>query len=124
MPQKSSYDLRDRLIRYSVRIIRLAEALPETRSGRHICGQLLRSGTAVAPNYAEAQSAESVADFVHKLKIALKELRETDTWLRVIALADLVTPGKLLTPLIKETDELIAILFASIETAKRNDKPL
>ena len=112
------FDLQDRLIDFSVRIIRLSEAIPESKAGKHICVQLLRSGTSPAPNYGEAQSAESNADFIHKLKIALKELRETEIWLKVIVRAKLIKPPEHLALLIKETDELIAILFKSVETAK------
>ena len=72
--------LRGRLTDYAVRIIKLSEALPETRAGKHVSSQILRSGTSPAPNYGEAQSAESRTDFVHKLKVALKELRETEIW--------------------------------------------
>jgi four helix bundle protein len=63
------FDLQDRLIDFAVRIIRLSEAIPESKAGKHICSQLLRSGTSPAPNYGEAQSAESKADFIHKLNI-------------------------------------------------------
>ena len=119
MTKERQYDLQDRLVGYAVRIIRLSEALPETRAGKHVSSQVLRSGTSPAPNYGEAQSAESKADFVHKLKIALKELRETDIWLRIIAKAQMVESAALLTPLLQETDELIAILFKSVETARK-----
>jgi len=112
------FDLQDRLVDFSVRIIKLAEALPDSKPGKHICLQLLRSGTSPAPNYGEAQSAESKADFIHKLKIALKELRETEIWLNVIVRAELIKPPEHLAPLLKETDELIAVLFKSVETAK------
>ncbi len=113
------FDLQDRLIDFAVRIIRLSEALPETRAGKHVASQMLRSGTSPAPNYGEAQSAESKADFVHTLKVAHKELRETGIWLKIIAKAELINPAVLLAELLKETDELIAILFTSIETAKK-----
>ena len=116
------YDLRDRLVDYAVRIIRLSEALPETKAGKHVSSQILRSGTSPAPNYGEAQSAESKADFIHKLKVALKELRETGIWLKIIVKAEMVAPASHLDSLLQETDELAAILFASIETAKK-DKP-
>ena len=85
-------------------------------------GQILRSGTSPAPNYGEAQSAESRADFVHKLKISLKELRETGIWLKVITKAEMINPASQLVPLLQETDELIAILFSSVETAKKNNE--
>ena len=74
------YNLEDRLVEFAERVIRLAESLPKTPVGRHMLGQLIRSGTSPAPNYGEAQDAESRADFVHKMKIVLKELRETRVW--------------------------------------------
>jgi four helix bundle protein len=114
------FDLQDRLIDFAVRIIKLSEVIPESKAGKHIGAQLLRSGTSPAPNYGEAQSAESKADFIHKLKIALKELRETEIWLKIIIRAELVIPSEQLGPLLKETDELISILFKSVETAKKN----
>ena len=104
----------------TVLIIKLSESLPETKSGRHISSQILRSGTSPAPNYGEAQSAESKADFVHKLKIALKELRETEIWLKIIVKARMVESVSHIAPLLQETDELIAILFKSVETAKKS----
>ena len=72
-------ELEDRMIDFAVQIIKVADALPESPAGRHISRQLLRSGTSPAPNDAEARGAESNADFVHKLKIALKVLNETMT---------------------------------------------
>lgn len=84
-------DIENRLIDFAVRVIKLADALPKTASGKHISGQLLRSGTSPAPNYAEARGAESSADFVHKLKIALKELNESCVWLKMICRAELMT---------------------------------
>ena len=120
MGNERQYDLQDRLIDYAVRIIMLSESLPETRAGKHIASQILRSGTSPGPNHGEAQSAESRADFIHKLKISLKELRETGTWLKIIAKAQMIDSVSLLDPLLKETDELIAILFTSIETAQKN----
>ena len=115
--REGEYDLEDRLIGFAVRIIRLTEALPNTKAGTHVAGQILRSGTSPAPNYGEAQSAESAADFVHKLKIALKELRETFIWLKIISRANMIKSASLLAPLMQENDELIAILFASVKTA-------
>ena len=115
--KESGYDLEDRLIDFAVRIIRLTEALPNTKAGTQVAGQLLRSGTSPAPNYGEAQSAESAADFIHKLKIALKELRESLIWLRIISRANLIKSATMLTPLMRENDELIAILYASVKTA-------
>ena len=79
-----TYDLEDRLLKYSARIIRLVEKLPNTRAGNHVAGQLLRSGTSPLPNHGEAQAPESANDFVHKLKVCLKELRESYCWLRLV----------------------------------------
>ena len=119
MTKEREYNLQDRLVDYAVRIIALSEALPETKAGKHVSSQILSSGTSPAPNYGEAQSAESKADFVHKLKISLKELRETEIWLKIIASANMVKSEMQLAPLLQETDELIAILFSSVETAKK-----
>ena len=115
-----TFDLQDRFIDFAVRIVKLSEAIPESKAGKHICAQVLRSGTSPAPNYGEAQSAESRADFIHKLRIALKELRETEIWLKIIIRSELIKPPEQLAPLLQETDELISILFKSVETAKRN----
>jgi four helix bundle protein len=116
------FDLQDRFINYAIKIIKISENLPDTKAGKHICSQILRSGTSPAPNYGEAQSAESQADFVHKLKIALKELRETEIWLKIITQAELIQPSTKLSPLLQETDELIAILFKSIDTARKKQE--
>ncbi|MBC8382625.1 MAG: four helix bundle protein [Candidatus Cloacimonetes bacterium] len=105
---------------YTVKIIKVSEQLPETKASKHISSQILRSGTSPAPNYGEAQSAESRADFIHKLKVALKELRETEVWLKIIVKAKLIQPSTKLSPLLQETDELISILFKSIDTANRS----
>ena len=121
MMKEKKFDLQERFIDYAVRIMNLSEKLPNTKIGNHIRTQLLRSGTSPAPNYGEAQSAESKSDFIHKLKIALKELRETDVWLKIIVKAELIKPPAKLTPLLKETNELISILFKSIDTAKKEN---
>ena len=112
-------DLEDRLVDFAVRIITVIEALPSSRAGNHIAGQLVRSGTAPAPNYGEAQSAESRKDFSHKMKIALKELRETLIWLKIIDRKPLCEPAKM-TDITKECDELIAIFVTSVKTAEEN----
>jgi len=78
------YNLEDRLLAYAAMIIRLIERLPNTRTGNHIAGQLLRSGTSPLPNHGEAQAAESPRDFIHKLQVCLKELRESRRWLLLI----------------------------------------
>ncbi|MBW8016735.1 MAG: four helix bundle protein [Planctomycetes bacterium] len=116
---KKKFDLQDRFVDYSVSIIKVTEVLPNTKAGNHICSQILRSGTSPAANYGEAQSAESRPDFIHKLKLALKELWETEVWLKVIARSGMVQPMSKLSPLLEETNELISIMFKSIETSKK-----
>ena len=120
MPDSSrQFDLEDRLVDFAVRVINVVEALPDTRAGKHIANQLVRSGTSPAPNYGEAQSAESRKDFIHKMKIALKELRETYIWLRIIERKPLCPPERL-QDITKECDELIAVFVKSIQTAESN----
>ena len=115
-------ELRDRLIEFAVRIIRVVAALPKSDVGKHVSGQVLRSGMSGAPNYAEAMDAESRADFIHKAKIVLKELRETQVWLLIIEHADLLRPASRIRPLIDECDELISIFVKSVRTARQNGK--
>jgi four helix bundle protein len=116
---EAGYDLEERLLAYSVQIIRLVEALPATRAGNHVAGQLLRSGTSPLPNHAEAQAAESRADFVHKMRICLKELRESLRWLRLVARVPLVKPASKVESLLVETEELVRIFSASVRTAQQ-----
>ena len=92
-------------------------ALPDTRLGRHVAGQLVRCGTAPGPNYDEGCAAESRADFAHKLSISLKELKETRGWLKFCIIAELLRE-KRIKPLIDEGEQLIRILASSIITAK------
>ena len=117
---KQRYDLEERLLEFSVLIIRVVEQLPNTRIGNHVAGQLLRSGTSPYPNHGEAQSAESPKDFIHKLRISLKELRESQRWLKLIKRVPLVKAAKLLDDAIDETEELIRIFVTSIKTAEKN----
>jgi four helix bundle protein len=114
-------ELEDRLIDFAVRIINLANALPDSPAAKHIARQLLRSGTSPAPNYSEARGAESNADFVHKLKIALKELNETSVWLRMVCRANLMKT-QLMEELINENQQLCKILNASAKTAREKLK--
>ena len=116
----TSFDLEDRLIDFAVRIIRTSESLPKSKVGKHIAGQLIRSGTSPAPNYGEAQSAESRADFIHKIKVSLKELRETRIWLIMIVRAGLIKPEAKLKSLIDENNQLISIFVKSVDTAQKN----
>jgi four helix bundle protein len=115
--QEKANALEARLVAFAVRIIPLANQLSATFAGRNVAGQLIRSGTSPAPNYAEARSAESRADFVHKLRIAVKELNETSIWLRVAAGSGLARTGDL-SGLSAECDELRRILGASLRTAR------
>ena len=118
--KNSKYDLEKRLIDFAVRIINVVEALPNTRAANHIGGQLLRCGTAPASNYGEAQSAESRNDFIHKIKIVLKELREMRVWLKIIVRVSLAKSTKEIEALITEYDELISIFVTSVKTAEKN----
>ena len=111
--------LEDRLVDFAVIVIGVVESLPATKAGNHIAGQLARSGTSPAPNYGEARSAESRKDFIHKMKIALKELRETMIWLKIISRKNLGDCREVPAAL-AECDELIAIFVSSTKTADRS----
>ena len=115
-----SEDLSERLIGLAVRIGRVVDALPETRLGRHIASQLVRSGTSPAPNYEEACAAESRRDFIHKVRIALKELRETRCWITLIMRSELLPEGRMIE-IACEADELCRILGKSLVTARKNE---
>src|SRR5580658_5579747 len=110
-------ELSDRLWQFAARMAKVVDALPDTRVGRHVAGQIVRSGIAAAPNYDEARSGESRADFVHKVNIALTELVETRGWLKFIILAELL-PAKRVAVLRDECQQLCRILGKSIATAK------
>ena len=120
MDEKRKYDLEERLIDFGVLIIQITESLYNTRAGNHIAGQLVRSGTSPALHYGEAQSAESRADFIHKLKILLKELRESKNALRIIQKAPLADKMENVEKGLMECNELISIFVKSVETAKKN----
>jgi len=115
--QAQADELEERLIDFAVRIIKLSGRLPRNAAGRHIAGQILRTGTSPAPNYGEARGGESPADFVHKLRIVLKELNETSIWLRVIERSELIR-RELLVDIINENVELCRIFTASLKTAR------
>lgn len=115
-----SYDLENRLVEFSSTIIDVVESLPSSRAGNYIAGQLIRSCLAPALVYGEAQSAESRDDFIHKMKIAVKELKETRVSLKLIRRRKMITPLQRLDLISKENEELIAIISKSIDTAKRN----
>jgi len=118
------FDLEERLLDYAARIMRVAEKLPNTRAGNHVAAQLLRCGTSALPNHGEAQAAESPRDFVHKMRICLKELRETRRWLKLIRRVPMVRSPGLVEPLLEETESLIKIFFTSIRTAQKKQDAL
>ena len=110
-------DLSDRLMTFAVRVVRLTTALPKNAVGRHVGGQILRSGTSAGANYAEARGAESRADFVHKLGVVLKELKECRFWLELVCRTAIVKPTRV-QPMLQECEELCAIAGRSVLTAK------
>ena len=114
------YDLEDRLVNYTCRMIDVVEALPNSRAGNYIAGQLVKSCHSPAFNYGEAQAAESRADFIHKLGVCLKELKECRTALKIIMKKEMIKPVAKLQDVFKETEELIAIIAKSIDTAQKN----
>lgn len=114
--RERALELENRLIDFAVRVINVVEALPDSKAGRHIAGQLVRSGTAPAALYGEAQAAESRNDFVHKMKLCLKELRETAIWLTLIERKPLC-PAERMAAITTECDELIAIFVSSVKKA-------
>lgn len=111
-------DIQERLISFAVTIIKLSEQLPDTRAGKHIAGQLLRSGTSPAFNYGEARGAESRNDFSHKLGVALKDLNEASIALEIIRRCDMISPG-VIRPLQEECGEISRIINASIKTVQK-----
>jgi len=112
------YDLEDRLIDFAIKISEIVEELPNTKFGNYLGGQMIRSGTSPSLNNGEAQSAESKDDFIHKLKVILKELRETRIGLKIILRKPLLEPGRV-EHVLNENNELIAIFITSIETARK-----
>ena len=124
MAENKKFDLEDRLIEFAILIIKTAEKLNNSKAGNHIAGQLVRLGTSPALQYGEAQSAESRNDFIHKLKILLKELRESLVALKIIKKVPLTSNFELVEKALLECNELIAIFVKSIETAKKNNKKM
>lgn len=114
------FDLDERLIDFAVTVISVTESMETTNAAKHIAGQLLRSGTSPALHYGEAQSAESRADFIHKIKLLLKELRESLNAMRIVVKAKLTKKIELVEKSMIECNELISIFVKSAATAKRN----
>ena len=118
--RRRRFDLEERLLEFASVVIDLSEKLPNSRAGNHVAGQLLRSGTSLYPNHGEAEEAESRDDFIHKLKICLKELRETRRWARLINRKAWAKNDATLAVVLAEVDELVRIFFSSIQTARPN----
>lgn len=116
---EKKYDLEERLIDFAVAIINYVEVLPPSRSAGHLGGQLLRSGTSPSLNYGEAKSGESKNDFIHKMKVCLKELRESLNCLKIMYKAKIYRKEQEVLDLIKECNELISIFVVSIVTASK-----
>ena len=120
-PASKANQLERRLISFGAASLALSGKLPRTPQGRHICGQILRSGTAAAANYGEARGAESRADFIHKLKVVFKELNETTIWLEMIGESRLL-PTETIVAIVAENRELCRIIAASIKTARSSEE--
>jgi four helix bundle protein len=114
------YDLEERLLEFASRVIRVTKSMEKSRASNHVADQLLRSGTSPYGNHREAEGAESRNDFIHKLKICYKELRESRRWLKLVQRAGFVAKPDLLVPLVSEAEELVKIFSSSIRTARRN----
>ena len=117
----ANYGLQDRLVQFGASACQLASRLPRTPLGQHVALQLGRSSTSTFANYGEVQAAESRRDFIHKLSVVLKELRETHAWLKFIRQMTLI-PTEAVDPTLRECDELLAILATSVRTSRRNGK--
>ena len=120
--EDKKFDLEDRLVEYSCRMIEVVEALPATRAGNYIAGQLIKSCISPAFNYGEVQAAESRNDFIHKLGVVLKELKECRTALKIIRQKEMIKPIKRTDEIFNKTEELIAITAKSIRTATKNKR--
>ena len=118
MNQNRKFDLEDRLLDFSTMVIKLAEKTPSTRTGLHLSGQLIRSSSSVSLNYGEAQSAESRKDFIHKMKIILKELRESRNCMILLERTQELKEDQKFESAISECVELISIFNKSIQTAR------
>ncbi|MBK1816861.1 four helix bundle protein [Luteolibacter yonseiensis] len=120
--ERKRESLEERLLEYAAACIRSAERLPGSTAGRHVCGQLIRAGTAPMAHHGEAQGGESADDFIHNMSIALKELRESERWLQLIVRVPMLEDVGPLTKILKESDELQRTFYASIQTARLKSK--
>jgi four helix bundle protein len=119
--ENKKFDLEDRLIKFACSCLYICDLLPPTKAGQNLCFQLSKSCTAQALIYGEAQAAESPADFIHKLKLVLKEIRETRVNLRIITEKPLLTNNRC-SEVLDECNQLMAIFIKSIQTARQNKK--
>lgn len=117
------YNLEERLLEFAVRVIRATESMNRTPAGIYVADQLLRSATSPYGHHGEAEGAESRDDFIHKLRVCYKELREARRWLRLVQRVPLVTKSELLDGIVDEAEELVRIFAASIRTAENNRPP-
>lgn len=116
----AKYDLEERLLEFAVRVMHVTESMSRSRAGAHVADQLLRPGTSPYGHHGEAEGAESRDDFVHKLKVCYKELRESRRWLRLVHRTPLVAKPERLSGILNEADEHVRIFAASIRTAESN----
>ena len=119
-PTGRKYDLEERLLEFAAAVIEVSEKLPNSRAGNHLAGQFLRAGTSPYGNHGEAQAPESADDFIHKMKICHKELRETLRWARLINRMRWLGSDDQLAFVLCESEELVRIFKASIRTAEQN----
>ena len=118
--KETKYDLEERLLEFAVRVIHVTESMHRSSAGVYVADQLLRSGTSPFGHHGEAEGAESRDDFIHKLKVCYKELREARRWLRLVQRTPLVAKPELLGEILTEAGELVLIFAASIRTAEAN----
>jgi four helix bundle protein len=119
MEHMNPHDLRERTMVFALRVLEVVDALPKSIRGRNAADQLCRSGTSVAANYRAAKRAKSTADFIHKMGTVEEEADEVLFWLELIVRSEMI-PAARLQPLMKEADEIIAIIVSSINTAKKS----
>jgi len=115
-----AFDLEERFINFSVEVIRFTESLPKSNTGMYFFDQIMRAAASSTLNYSESKSAESRKDFIHKIKISLKELREAYSGIRIVMELS-KNPHEKMEWILKEGNELISILVTSIKTARKND---
>ena len=120
--ERKQFDLEDRLVDFAAGIVDVVRVVPTDRAGNHIAGQLIRCGTSPAANYGEAQGAESRRDFIHKLRVGYKELRETRIWLKIIVRKELSSEMGVVRAALEECEQLVRIFFTSIRTARAGQR--